>query len=95
VLIEYVQWAASATLLLLGAWVCIANWHAAYLAFVVKQYVPSWIPILGGLLLALGALLCPFPDVRRWFWLAFLIDFGCVIGVGHALLWHGWRYLWR
>ncbi len=75
---------------------CVLNWHIAYLAFVARpKHVPSWIPILGGLLLAIGSLLCPSPVVRRWFWLAFLVDFGCVIGIGHALLWHVCRYLRR
>lgn len=79
-----------------GAYLSALNAYVAYLSWVVKSpRVPSWTPILGGCLLAAGVFVIPNPHVRKWFWVAFFVDYGCVPGMLHALCWHVWRIVRR
>ena len=75
------------SLLLVSAWLCIANaW--ILLANLRRRPAPSWIPLIGGVLGVLGLLALPFPETRKLWWLPLFLDWGSIPGVTHALVWH-------
>jgi hypothetical protein len=84
-----------ASLLLLSAflWLSWLNWSVAWRSLVRRQPAPSWIPLLGGSLGALGVVAAPLPGAARIWWLPLLLDWGCAPGLLHALLYHALRKL--
>lgn len=53
-----------------------------------RRHAPSWIPLLGGCLLATGLAVLPF-DCPLWLvLLPLLMDPGCVLGTGWMVGWH-------
>jgi hypothetical protein len=59
-----------------GLFLISLNWYWFWLGF-KKERSPSCFPLLGGVMLALGILVLPHP-YPRWFWLGFVIDYGCL-----------------
>ena len=74
--------------LLIGNWLILLNWRCFYMAFIKKQPSPSWIPLLGGILAFLGFYFFPGNPMSSLAWLAFLIDWGSLPGIGHAIVYH-------
>jgi hypothetical protein len=75
-------------MILVGLWLACLNWHCFYLAFIKKVYSPSWIPLLAGILLFLGFYFYPENSMSSFAWGAFLVDWGSVPGICHAILYH-------
>lgn len=66
------------TVILLGvfAWAAVAN-----VVLGVRYYVhgkrSTLVPLVGGVLGAIGCLIAPWTILRTWWWLPLLIDIGC------------------
>ena len=77
---------AGASVLLLSAfvWLSFLNWSVFWASFIRKQPVPSWIPLLGGSLGALGFVVAPVSGAAQFWWIPFLIDWGSAPGLLHA-----------
>ena len=80
--------ALCALLLLVGTWLVFLNWRCFYVAFIKKQPSPSWIPLLGGILMFLGFYFFPNNSMSSLAWLAFLLDWGSLPGIGHTIVYH-------
>jgi len=77
-------------LLFIGSWLTLLNWQCFYIGFIRKQQSPSWIPLVGGWSIFLGFCFFPGNSISDLAWLAFFIDWGCVPGIGHAILYHAY-----
>lgn len=73
----------SALLIAVGGYVCVLNWRLVYARSRGKSQ-SSWIPLVGGGLIAIG--LAIDPRTRAWWWLPLLIDWGCAPGLLHTAL---------
>ena len=51
----------------------------------------SWIPLIGGVSGTLACLIAPSIEIRAWWWLPLLLDFGTLPGS----VWTGVYLLWR
>lgn len=71
------DWILSLIPLLIGAYLVVMNWIIAYQG-IFRQKHASSVPILGGLMLAVGLATLPTETPFRFWWLPFLIDWGCV-----------------
>lgn len=80
--------ALCALLFLVGTWLVFLNWRCFYVAFIKKKPSPSWIPLLGGILMFLGFYLFPDNLLSSLAWLAFVLDWGSLPGIGHAIVHH-------
>ncbi|WP_353233366.1 hypothetical protein [Diaphorobacter ruginosibacter] len=74
--------------LLVGIWIALLNWRCFYIGLVKKAYSPSWIPLLGGIFMFLGFYFFPNNPVKHMAFIAFLLDWGSLPGIGHAIIYH-------
>lgn len=75
-------------------WVAALNWSVVWQGVRKPEgYVPSWIPIVGGLLGYIGIAYLPSEELHSYRLLPFLLDWGCIPGFLHtAYFWIGrWR----
>ncbi|MFK7777000.1 MAG: hypothetical protein QM501_02605 [Gimesia sp.] len=79
-----------------GCWIVAMNWLVVWKIWVVKdEKAPSWAPILGGALVSFGLWIQPYETLSSWWWIGFLVDYGCFFGFAHtALFWIWMLYLW-
>ena len=84
----YLQYAASILLVSVALWIILLNWLVFIQVHIQGREAPSWIPLLGGILLALGFVLWPSNPCIWLCWLAFIFDWGSLPGIGHALVFH-------
>ena len=54
------------------------------MSFIRKRPAPSWIPLLGGSLGALGLIVAPVSGAAQFWWLPLLLDWGSAPGLLHA-----------
>lgn len=66
----------------------------AYLR-VVRGSAVSQVPLVNGLIGGLGFWLYPDPAVARCWWLAFVIDWGCLPLLGEWIVYRVWIGRWR
>lgn len=71
-----------------GVWVICVNWRIFWTCHVRKRHSPSWLPILGGLLVGIAFVIWPKNPVRWLAWVAFVLDWGSVPGIGYSIYWH-------
>lgn len=86
--LQVLRLGASVVLLIVFFWLSLLNWSVAWRRLVRRQQAPSWIPLLGGSLGALGVVALPLPGVARLWWLPLLLDWGCAPGLLHAVVYH-------
>ena len=72
-------------LFIVGLWLISLNWICFFHIFIKKDRSPSWIPVLPGLLIFLSIYLLPDNSVRHLAWFSFIVDWGCIPGITHAL----------
>jgi hypothetical protein len=82
---EMVRWILVTILGLLGLLVAIGNWAIGLRTLgIIKlksgERVSSWIPLIGGGLIAIAFLVYGDSRLASFWWLGFLLDFGCVPG---------------
>lgn len=75
-------------LLVLGAYIAALNWWAGVYPFLFRKPGPSWAPLLGGVLLAVGLHLSFQISLGYAALLGMVLDFGCVPGFALAFFWH-------
>ena len=80
---------------LMGVFAVLALSHlvVAYYRIIRRRPGFSSVPLVNGLIGALGIGLFPDPEVSRFWWVALLIDWGCVPLLVEVVVWkllHGW-----
>jgi|BioPla2DNA2_1021312.scaffolds.fasta_scaffold138368_2 tellurite resistance protein TehA-like permease len=75
----------------LGLLILIGNWKIFINTHIRKKEAPSWTPLLGGILICISFILIPNNLYSRWWWIAFVIDWGSIPGFMETLVWHIWR----
>ena len=70
-------------LISVGLLISISNWIGLYSALVKKKEHSS-VFLIGGLLLAVGIAILP-PWISDYWWIALLVDFGCIPGLVYAI----------
>ena len=83
--IERVLWCIP--LGIVGVSVTIYNWSIVY-GWFIKKRATMWIPILGGGGIGLAFMLCPGNAVWYLFWIAWFLDWGCIPGFVHTLIYY-------
>ncbi|MEN5181276.1 hypothetical protein ABE501_16015 [Comamonas testosteroni] len=74
--------------LLIGVWIAFLNWRCFYIGFIKREYSPSWIPLVGGIFMFLGFYFFPKNPIDHLAFIAFLLDWGSLPGIGHAIIYH-------
>lgn len=77
--------------LLAGIWIAFLNWRCFYVGLLRKENSPSWIPLLGGIFMFLGFYFFPGNTAKHLAFIAFLLDWGSLPGIGHAIVYHQFR----
>lgn len=68
-----------------GFFLVLMNWWCVSAAIRGKKQ-SSWVPLLGGIFASLGMMLAGKPFSNWWF-IPFIVDFGCFPGLLHCLVW--------
>jgi hypothetical protein len=63
----------------MGGYIFVFNWYAFFNNQFSSKCI-SWVPLLGGGLLAAGIWFSEFDGLRKYWWIVFLLDFGCLPG---------------
>lgn len=84
------RWGSAVLILGLGVYVIVLNGCIVFNNISGKKFV-SWVPLLGGLLAAIGLGALPVEGASRWAWVPFVIDYGCL----PALIHHAAMAVWR
>lgn len=71
-----------------GLWLIVINWLIFWKMQIRKEHAPSWTPLLGGALLYTAITIWPENPLRWIAAFAFVLDWGSVPGLGHALWFH-------
>ncbi|MCC7000050.1 MAG: hypothetical protein IT370_35955 [Deltaproteobacteria bacterium] len=81
------RWVAAGVLAAMALWLGLMNWACLVRRWSGKR-APSWIPLVGGVLGLLALTVAPGAPVSRLWWVALLVDGGCVAGWGDvAVAW--------
>lgn len=75
-----------------GLYVCILNWSVP-IRWALNSKHDSWIPLVGGCLLAFGISLLSNESVSQYWWIGFLVDYGSLPGFVMTLGYLAWRAL--
>jgi hypothetical protein len=83
-----VRWTFCALLLIPAIVIIAGNWWIVMQGVLLRRkQVPSWIPIVGGVLACAACLLAPPPAVRRLWWVGFVADWGSLPGMTSTAVW--------
>lgn len=86
-------WILAALCLTAFAWIAIYNWVCVINALFFGKY-SSWGPFVGGGIGCAGFLLAPNEALNQLWWLPFLLDWGCLPGLTHTLLYFAVAHIW-
>lgn len=64
------------------------NDYVFVLQAVLRRRAPSWIPLLGALFGAAAFVVISGRAALRWCWVPFVLDWGSLPGIAHALVVH-------
>jgi H+/Cl- antiporter ClcA len=78
------MWAISLILICVGGYVVVMNWFVVFQWMFAKKH-SSWIPLVGGVIAALGVGLIPNTEARSYWWIPLILDWGSVPGLLHAV----------
>lgn len=92
-LLTILHYALAVLLLTFSACVIALNAACIY-AQVVRQKYSSWIPLVGGIAGMIGCLIFPHGHLRSYWWLPLILDYGCMVGMTHTLVFYTWRW-WK
>ncbi|WP_142930150.1 hypothetical protein [Exilibacterium tricleocarpae] len=76
---EIIRWGLSLLLLFIFLWIFIINWSTVFKR-IVSRDVSSWIPLAGGVVGALAFIVSPLEGFNDYWWVPFLIEWGCLPG---------------
>jgi hypothetical protein len=93
---QLARWIIGIGILFPGIAVIAMNWMIVARALLkLRSKVPSWVPLMGGTLSAVGFLVIPNPHLHRLWWLSFLLDWGSAPGFASTAAWYLRKYLKR
>jgi len=89
---EAAKWILAAVCFVPAAFFIVINWvifrHNLESRRTKASSFSSWVPLLGGLLGALSLWLVPVPEIKQFWWVPLVTDYGCVIGLAEtAIYW--------
>jgi len=90
---QIVKWIIAFVCFTQAVWLSGFNWYIFWKIRVRKEEAPSWIPLIGGGLGAIGVAIMPIPGSVSWFWVPLLLDWGCFLGIFDTLMFHLLRIL--
>ena len=91
---QLARWMIGVAILFPAVAVMAGNWTVLARAILrPESKVPSWIPLLGGTLAAIGFLMVPNPRLHRLWWLGLVLDWGSAPGLVYTGVWHLRRIL--
>lgn len=82
------QWIIAFACFSLAVWLSVLNWRVFWKRHVRKVPAPSWLPLIGGGLGAVGVVVLPVTGSAAWCWVPVLLDWGCVPGIGYSIIFH-------
>ncbi len=85
---QLLLWALSIAFLSLGLLISGYNGFIFFKALFTRKEGPSWIPLLGGILTAVGMLCMPINGTAIWMWIPLFLDYGCIPGISYSLWYH-------
>lgn len=94
--IENARWILAMICFVPAAFLIVMNWHIFWHNMQSRRKnvdsFSSWVPLIDGLLGALCLGLVPVPEVRRFWWVPIVIDYGCVVGLTEtAIYWSKYK----
>lgn len=76
---EVARWTTGGVFMAFGILCAIGNWGILIsLVLTKREGGVSFIPVIGGICITVGALVLPLSGLWRWAWIGLLVDFGCV-----------------
>ncbi|MFP4107280.1 MAG: hypothetical protein ACLFVU_14500 [Phycisphaerae bacterium] len=81
----------SAGMLTLFGLLAVFNGYSAVRLHLMHRWVPSWVPLIGGIAGAVGIAVMPVRGSIWWSWLPLVLDWGSLPGLTHT----AWFYLIR
>ena len=87
----YLLWPVSFVMIVLFLWIASMNAYVLVLDLRGTVDPPSWFPLFGGLLGAIGLWLLPVEGSTQWAWCPLVLDYGCAPG----LLFTAYRLVFR
>ena len=86
-----IRWILFAVFTLCSIWVMTLNWIVFYQRYILqKTNAPSWTPLFAGILGVVSIFLFPF-DMRMWWWVPLVIDWGSLPGLAFTCCWYIWK----
>jgi len=84
-----IWWALAFLLGVVFLWVATLNAIVLWQGGFRRKKTSSWIPLIAGLSGSLALVVAPLPQVRRWWWIPLILDWGSLPGLlftlGHSL----------
>lgn len=76
-----------------GLFISLMNWGCVWISYILRKKTYSWVPFMGGILLAVGIKNCLSAPYSNYAWVALLIDPGCfLLWIYQFKFWHSaWR----
>jgi hypothetical protein len=73
IVVDSLRWVFFALLVLFGGWVILANWTTPF-----RRKGGSMVPVVGGMLVAIGFAISPVDDLHWLWWAPLVVDLGSV-----------------
>ena len=93
---DVLRWAVAGSLFLFSAWIIAINGSIFVMGMLCnlglrRRGVPSWIPLIGGVVGSLGCLVAPYDQIRTLWWVPFVVDWGSAPGLIYTgVAWAWW-----
>jgi len=88
--ISTIQIVLASLMVLAGSFVMVMNW-AVIVQWMINGKHSSWVPFVGGSLVAMGMVIAPFAFLNKFWWIPFFADWGCVPGIGMTAFYFVWK----
>ncbi|MDA7521686.1 hypothetical protein N8606_01760 [Akkermansiaceae bacterium] len=76
-IIEIIRWILGGAAVVFGAFVSVGNW-ITLIGVLVTKGSSSFVPLVGGVLAAIGLLILPIDCIWKWAWVPLVTDFGTI-----------------
>jgi hypothetical protein len=85
------RWTGALLLAILALWLIGIN-ATIFLHYVATRKHVSWVPLCGGICGCVSLLLLPIAQIKPFWWVPLVVDYGCLLGLGYTALWHVWHW---